>query len=586
MRAGTLRPLRALVAVLAAGSLVLGACSGDDDASEEGGGPPSQATVPPEDTFRMGVTSLDHLDPAYVLPSDQAGMVAMDLLFDGLTEWDPETGVAVPSLAERWETDDSRLLWTFHLRPDATFSDGSPITAGDVKFSLERLARMGNLSLAGVRLEDVAGYEEFVGGAAEGIAGIAAFDDSTLVIGLRSPREALPELLSSPLFGVVPRAVVEADPFGFDEAPVGSGPFRFESSEGAGRTAGEGAADGGESAEDRAGDAVDQDAAPDPAEGAEGPSGDGPGSGGEVARLVGREGRTSVGIVTISTYESSRQAYQAFLDGGLDWSVVPPDELAEAGERFGRDAMVPFDTQLLLGFDLSDPEMADPRFRIAISKAVDRGALLSSPLVGARALGSLVPDTVPGSSTDGCGDVCAHDPDAARALVAEVFPDGTVPPVKVDVYDDPLERSMGERVVASLVEVGIPAELVVRSYEEHLSALASGDVQVFSFSWVAMAPDPSEYLDPLFLSDSPDNVSGLADPLADLAIRTARAEPDRALRIAQYADIDRLVSGLVPMVPIAVHQTPVVVADRVEGFTPHPDGTFDAASISLSDGRS
>jgi ABC-type transport system substrate-binding protein len=525
-----------LVACLLA---VVTGCSGSGDEAAPATTMQPAATAPaeptpPEDTLRLGVTSLDHLDPAYVLASDQAGMVVLDLLYDGLTAWDPATGAAVPALAETWEADPTQQLWRFTLRADATFADGSPVTAADVKFSLERQARMGVISLAGVRLEPLVGYQELADGAAEDIAGVQAVDDRTLAVALTEPRASLPELLSSPLYGVVPRAVVEADPLAFDAEPVGSGPYRFDRRDG------------------------------------------------ERVHLVAEEGRAPVGRVVLERFAGPAEAHAAFEEGRLDWSVVPAARLDDAAEAHGRDGVVPFTTQLLYGFDLDEPHLADVRFRTAISQAIDRDALLASTLVAAAPLDSMVPPGVPGRAEGACGAVCLHDPERARALVAEVFGDGPVPAVAVDVYDDPLERAVGEQVVASLQAVGIPAELVVRSYDDHLTALADGDVQVFSFSWVAIAPDVDGYLGALFLSDSPDNVSGLADGLVDLALRGARAEPDRAARLGQYADVDRLVSALVPMVPIAVHETAVVVADRVEGFVARPDGTFVVEAISLT----
>src|SRR5690606_32447990 len=105
-----------------------------------------------------------------------------------------------------------------------------------------------------------------------------------------------------------------------------------------------------------------------------------------------------------------------FEDGRLDWSVVPAARLDAAAEDYGREAVVPFTTQLLYGFDLSDPELADVRFRTAISKAIDRDALLADVLVAAAPLDSMVPPGVPGRAEGACGDVCAHDPDRARAL--------------------------------------------------------------------------------------------------------------------------------------------------------------------------
>src|SRR5262245_51135261 len=59
-------------------------------------------------------------------------------LFDGLTEFDPITGKAIPSLASRWDVSDANTTFTFFLRPEARWSDGSPITADDVVYTVRR----------------------------------------------------------------------------------------------------------------------------------------------------------------------------------------------------------------------------------------------------------------------------------------------------------------------------------------------------------------------------------------------------------------------------------------------------------------
>src|SRR5947207_8206673 len=60
-------------------------------------------------------------------------------MFQGMTELNPYTGEARPSVAEKWEVAADGLTWTFHLKKDVTFNDGSPLTAHDVAFSFNDL---------------------------------------------------------------------------------------------------------------------------------------------------------------------------------------------------------------------------------------------------------------------------------------------------------------------------------------------------------------------------------------------------------------------------------------------------------------
>lgn len=527
-------------AVLLLGALI-GAVTSDDDGAPPArqvdptvGAPIVLGGPPPDDVVRFGAVGLEHLDPAFVLPSDQSGMVAVDLLFDGLTSWDPQTQAPVPALAESWESASFATEWTFHLRAGATFSDGTPVTARDAERSLERIARLGNISLAGVRLDVVAGYREVSEGLTEDLTGVSALDDRTLRIVTLEPYAAMPELLSSPLYAVVPAGVVDADPVAFDGNPVGSGPYRFAGRDGA------------------------------------------------VLRLEAVDGsEVPVRRAELIAYPTAEEAYAAFEAGELDWSVVPAGLLDEARAEHGERAVVPFVVELLYGFNLRHPSFGDVRFRSAVAKAIDRGALLDSPLEAATALDGVVPSGVPGAVADACGVLCSYDPDTARALVAQVHPNGQVPAIELDVYDDPLELAVADAVAEDLRAIGVPVNVVVEPFEEYQGFIVGGGQQLFTFGWVGVAIEPDVFVSPLFLSDSPDNVTGFADPVVDLAIKTARAEPDAGARRALYADIDRQVMRGVPIVPLASYLTAAVVGERLEGYVPRTDGTFVVEAMSV-----
>ncbi|HEX3729421.1 MAG TPA: ABC transporter substrate-binding protein, partial [Opitutaceae bacterium] len=64
-------------------------------------------------------------------------------LFEGLTSMDEATSQPVPGVAERWEPSPDGLTWTFHLRADARWSDGDPVTAGDFVYSFHRILSPG-----------------------------------------------------------------------------------------------------------------------------------------------------------------------------------------------------------------------------------------------------------------------------------------------------------------------------------------------------------------------------------------------------------------------------------------------------------
>ena len=120
-----------------------------------------------------------------------------------------------PGLAESWERSDDGLTWTFHLR-DAQFSDGSPVTADDVVFSLTRWADPAiNVSY---------------GGLASSVEAVTKVDDSTVELTLNRPDGAILDNLAMFVASIVPQAVIEAiGDEAFAEAPVCSGPFMLQS---------------------------------------------------------------------------------------------------------------------------------------------------------------------------------------------------------------------------------------------------------------------------------------------------------------------------------------------------------------------
>ena len=80
---------------------------------------------------------------------------------------------------------------------------------------------------------------------------------------------------------------------------------------------------------------------------------------------VGPDGVDLVG------YSSWDDAYQAFVNGDIDWSLVPADQLDAATSAYGTDNFTFFGSELWLGFNLADPTYSDARFRQAIVQAID-----------------------------------------------------------------------------------------------------------------------------------------------------------------------------------------------------------------------
>src|SRR5438309_11550082 len=101
-----------------------------------------QVFVDPE----VGVADIATFDPG--LSPDFASIAAIDMVFTGLVQLDDNQRVA-PQMAQSWEVSSDGLTWTFHLRPNLHFSDGTPLTSSDVAYSLDRALQPAEKSSVG-----------------------------------------------------------------------------------------------------------------------------------------------------------------------------------------------------------------------------------------------------------------------------------------------------------------------------------------------------------------------------------------------------------------------------------------------------
>ena len=488
--------------------------------------------------LRVGVTPLPTFDPAQARSVEQ--LLVADQLFDSLTAADPTTLEPRPGLAARWEASADQRQWDFFLRPGAAFSDGQPVTAEDVRYSLERVARAGSGSAAAELLRPVSGYVDFrVKGSAPRLAGVSAPTPDQVHISLDEPWSELPSVLSSPVFGVVSRQAVEpAGPAAFVDQPVTSGPFRV-----------------------RARRANTVSLAPSP---------------GSQARVAG---------VDLVQVDDLADGYRAFVRGQLDWALVPPGQVDAAAGRYGRRGFRPYLAQLFYGFNLKSPALADLRFREAIVRAIDRRAIVEAVYQGTvQAADGVVLEGVSGHQPDPCPR-CRHDPARARVLVAEAFPGGRPPVVGIDYDADPGQEAVARAIQSSLAQVGISATLRPKSPRDYDAFAVSGAQELFRLGWFAAYPSPDALLTPLFTTGSPDNLTGFSSPSVDQLLRTARAEGDPGRRTQLYRDAERAVMDQLPVIPIAQFELHAVVSERVRNLRTTSLGTFDASVVSLRGAR-
>ena len=146
---------------------------------------------------------------------------------DGLT-WTPR-----PDIAESWEVSPDGLTWTFHLRQGVNWHDGTPFTAEDVKFTINR-SLITPIRFTRAAWEAVKGAQAVIDAGSGEAEGINVIDEHTIALTLEAPNSDYTSNLADPEAAIVPKhileptdpAAVETIPFSIT-SPIGTGPYKF-----------------------------------------------------------------------------------------------------------------------------------------------------------------------------------------------------------------------------------------------------------------------------------------------------------------------------------------------------------------------
>ena len=187
-------------------------------------GPVPTASAVDTSTVRILAGTPQSLDPAH--HGDQVSASYVSQMYETLTAVDPTLTIR-PALAESWVVEDGGKRVTFTLRPDLTFSDGTPLTADDVVHSWRRLFDARNPSPLASLIADVVGARALLSGQATDIEtlGVRAEGDRTVVVDLERGGGDLPAIVSGAPFAVVPPTATDAEITPTPGSFVGSGAY-------------------------------------------------------------------------------------------------------------------------------------------------------------------------------------------------------------------------------------------------------------------------------------------------------------------------------------------------------------------------
>jgi peptide/nickel transport system substrate-binding protein len=469
----------------------------------------------------------------------------------GLTSWqtfpDKDT-ILVPDLAtDTGTTDDGGKTWTFTLQEGLTFSDGSPITAQDVKYGIERsFAPMfqGGLGYHKTLLEGAADYDGPYDG--DELDSIEVVDDHKIVFHLTRPFGNWPWIVSMPAFAPVPEAA-DTEPETYGEKPVASGPYMVTSF-----------SKGTQAVLERNPNwKADTDqarlAGPDKIILDMGLNNDT-----IVQRLIDDKGDDKNAISNALISPSQFQRIES------DPSIS--DRMANGPSGYFR----------YLAMNVKRPGLSDVRVRQAINYAINKSEIQSvygGPKFGGTITSSIMTEGIPGATDynlyDG-GDT--GDVDKAKELLADAGVKDLKLTLTYPTDVSAIEEKEAQSIKNSLARVGIEVELKGLdgdTWYELISA-SDGDFDMTTNGWGADFPSGMSTIQPLFASseigDGGGNASQYSNPAVDAAIDAAISEPDLVKAGEMWAAIDKQIMADAPIVPFLVQRTQALAGSNVLNY--------------------
>ena len=496
-------------------------------------------------------TDPNTLDPQQLVGLPEANIVRA--LSEGLVVQDPDDSAAVrPGVAESWTHNADFTRWTFQLRKEARWSDGTLFTAADFLFSFRRILSSGLRAGGADSLFVLSNARAFYGGRITDFAkvGVAAPDPYTLVLTTEAPTPNLLPMLTRTSFLPVNMAAVESggaidskDNHWADAGTyVGNGPFLLT---------------------DR-----------------------------RIGRYVLVErnpqywdaANVKLNAIRYLPIADPKDELTAFLNGELHITKTVPDADIARLRKSHPDFLM---TDELLGanyytFNVDRAPMNDAKVRRALGLAIDRVALLKQfGVAGQHALVGMVPPGMPDYAALGAP---ASDPAAARRLLAEAgYPAGKgFPAVTILINRLARNRQIAEAIAAMWKQtLGIDVGIRETDWKTYLDATASGDFQIARAGWIYGYFDPLAILG-VFETGSSTNETNWHDPHYDALLAKARNSSDPAERTALLKEAEAFMLQQQPLVPLFSFAQSYLIDPRVKGWGHNINGDHAYKFVSLS----
>ncbi|HMJ89819.1 MAG TPA: peptide ABC transporter substrate-binding protein [Candidatus Acidoferrum sp.] len=461
------------------------------------------------------------IDP-HVLTGQADGRVA-GALFDGLMQFDPKTGDAVPGIAERFEISPDGLTYTFHLRTNAAWSTGDRITAEDCVLSWRRAVTPETVADYAGQLFYIRNAEAYFLGrtnastgkryTAEDIA-MQALDDHTMRVDLVAPTAFFPELCACWVMKIVPAKAIEkyGDRWMRRTGVPFSGAFTLESW--------------------TVNDRIRMRKNPH----------------------YWNAAQVQFEVVDWLPLHDPNLALNTFLRGDADLIFdkrrVPAELIDVLRQQPYTHAFDVFST-FFYRYNVTRKPFDDPRVRKALAMAVDKRRIVDRIIRGGELIAThFTPPGIRGyEPPQGIG----YDPEGARELLAEAgYPNGTNFPLfrfLVQSTTQPIQTAVELQEMWKR-ELNIRMELQPIEWKVFLRQQSQTNFDLSYSSWIGDYKDPNTFLD-MFMEKNGNNRTGWRSARYDALMHEANSQADKMKRFALLREAEAiLVRAEAPIVPL------------------------------------
>lgn len=481
----------------------------------------------PSDVLVVGqIAEPKSLDPAAVTAVNDFRILMN--VYDGLVRYKDGTLEVEPALAESWTISEDGTVYTFELRDDVTFHDGTAFDAEAVVFNFDRM------------LDESHPYHDTgpfpLSFFFSAVQDVEAVDSDTVKFTLDAPYAPFLSNLAYPTGLIVSPAAVAANGKDFGRSPVGTGPFMFAEWE----------------------------------------------SNAKVVIARNEDywgGAPSLEAVVFRPITDANTRVAEMLSGGIDVMVeIPPDSVSSFdGNGFALHEQAGPHLWFLI-LNAKEGPFSDKRVRQAINYAIDKKALVDQILQGTAEVAS---GPTPPAFSWAYNDTLQpypYDPEKAQALLKEAGHEGADLTFYVTEGGsgmlDPVP--MGAAIQADLAKIGLNVTIETYEWNTFLGKVnpgLEGKADMAEMAWMTNDPDTLPYL-ALRTNAWPDaggfNSGYYSNPEVDKLLEAARSATDQAERAALYKQMQEIVYEDAPWAFIANWKQNAATSDRVSGFSLQP----------------